>query len=351
MDDVARGINMKPSSVEPAAITLLSGKNLQDKETTRVMKPTVTCVIPAFNEGENLAQLIPMLDETLRAMSGEYSILVIDDGSADDTSAVAIALAAQYPIRLLQLSRNFGKENAITAGLDHVDSDVVILMDADCQHPVDLLPVFMKHWHAGVDMIYGVIRNRQDESALKRRLTKWFYALLSRTASIPIIPDAGDFRLFDRQVVEALRALPERTRFMKGLYSWVGFTSIGIYYQPAPRHAGRSQFRLRSLTKLAVTGLTSFSDVPLRVWGSIGAVVSLISILYGVYIMVRTLAFGIDVPGWATLTVAMTFIGGVQLFSIGILGEYIGRIFTEVKGRPVYLIRRKHGFNQPNQVS
>jgi glycosyltransferase involved in cell wall biosynthesis len=335
---------MTPASPETAATSISADTHVPDKDLTRIQKPTVTCVVPAFNEGENLTELIPMLDETLRTISSEYSILVVDDGSDDDTSAVVISLAAQYPVRLLQLSRNFGKESAITAGLDHVDTDVVILMDADCQHPVELLPVFMKHWHEGVDMVYGVIQSRDDESAFKRQATKWFYAMLSRTASIPIIPDAGDFRLFDRQVVDALRALPERTRFMKGLYSWVGFTSIGIPYRPAPRYAGRSQFHMRNLTRLAVTGLTSFSDVPLRVWSGIGALISLISILYGVYIIIRTLVFGIDLPGWATLTVAMTFIGGVQLLSIGILGEYIGRIFTEVKGRPVYLIRRSHGF-------
>ena len=341
---------MRPASLVPPTIADFSGNSEQYHPSLRDEKPTVTCVIPAFNEGRNLPCLIPKINAVLQTICSEFSILVVDDGSTDDTSAVTIAMAARYPVRLLQLSRNFGKENAITAGLDYADTEVVILMDGDCQHPVELLPIFLQHWHEGVDMVYGIISNRDEDTAFKRQATKWFYTMLSRTASIPIIPDAGDFRLFDRQVVNALRSLPERTRFMKGLYSWVGFRSVGIPYQPAPRHAGFSQFRLRSLTKLAVTGLTSFSDVPLRVWSGIGALVSLCSILYGLYIVVRVSMFGVDVAGWATLTVAMMFIGGVQLFSIGILGEYIGRIFTEVKGRPVYLIRSTHGFiKQPDQ--
>jgi glycosyltransferase involved in cell wall biosynthesis len=189
-------------------------------------------------------------------------------------------------------------------------------------------------------MVYGVLCDRANESAIKRRFTKWFYSVLSRTASISIVPNAGDFRLFDRRVVDALRSLPERTRFMKGLYCWVGFKSIGVPYRPAPRHAGKSQFNFWRLFKLAVTGLTSFTDIPLRIWSAIGFTVAALSTVYGVYITVRTLIFGIDVPGWATLTIAVTFLGGVQIFSIGVLGEYIGRIFSEVKQRPVYLVGR-----------
>ncbi|MDF3034785.1 MAG: glycosyltransferase family 2 protein [Paucimonas sp.] len=306
--------------------------------------PTVACIIPSYNEAENLARLVPMIDATLQPLSSHYYIIVVDDGSSDGTSATAVALARQYPVRLLQLSRNFGKESAITAGLDHVDTDVVILMDADCQHPVELLPVFLKHWKDGYDMIYGVISDRGNESLLKRKATGWFYSLLSRTASIPIIPNAGDFRLFDRQVVTALKILGERTRFMKGLYSWVGFRSIGVPYQPAPRFAGRSQFPMLQLYRLAVTGLTSFSDIPLRIWSGVGVLVSLCSIAFGLFIWIRTLVYGVDLPGWATLTVSTTLLGGIQLISIGILGEYIGRIFTEVKGRPTYLVRYRHGF-------
>ncbi len=232
-----------------------------------------------------------------------------------------------------------------------MSTDFVILMDADCQHPVELIPQFVEHWRNGYDMVYGVICDRANESFIKRRATRLFYKWLSRTASIPIIPDAGDFRLFDRQVVNALKALGERSRFMKGLYSWVGFRSIGVTYQPAARHAGRSQFSLRQLSRLALTGFTSFSDIPLRVWSVIGGVISLCSIFYGLYIIFRTMINGVDVPGWATVTVSMTLLGGLQLFSIGVLGEYIGRIFTEVKGRPAYLVRCRYGFEQRDRKS
>jgi len=321
-----------------------------DEQFARSATPTFTCIIPALNEAKNLACLIPKLNDVLRTIVTQYSILVIDDGSTDDTTAVAIALADTYPVRVLQLSRNFGKESAIVAGLDHADTDIVMLMDADCQHPVELVPVFYAYWQQGYDMVYGVCCDRSDESAIKRRFTKWFYSVLSRTASIPIVPNAGDFRLFDRRVVEALRALPERTRFMKGLYCWVGFRSIGVPYRPALRHAGKSQFTFRCLFKLALNGLTSFTDMPLKIWSAIGFAVAMLSTIYGVFIGVRTLIFGIDVPGWATLTVAVTFLGGLQLFSIGVLGEYIGRIFSEVKQRPVYLVGRYFNLAPQNPV-
>lgn len=309
----------------------------------------ISCVIPAYNEARNLRELIPTLHACLLQISHRPEILCIDDGSHDNTYEVAVELAQEYPVKVIQLSRNFGKEAAMTAGLEHASGDVIILMDGDCQHSIDVLPTFLQEWRKGYDMVYGIRSGRESEPLWKRKFTSVFYALMRRSTSVPIIPDAGDFRLMDRRVVNALNQLPERTRFMKGLYAWVGFKSIGCSYEVQERYAGISSFNFRKLIQLALTGLVSFSDVPLRVWSAIGAVISLISILYGAYIFIRTLWFGVDLPGFATITVGITFLGGVQLLSIGVLGEYIGRIFNEVKQRPIYIVANKAGFDSnPN---
>lgn len=313
-----------------------------------VMRPTapvISCVLPAYNEEENLAKLIPLLCAQLAELSPSYEIMVIDDGSQDHTADVVVGLAANYPVRLLQLARNFGKESALTAGIDHARGDVLILMDADFQHPLEMLPQFFAYWQQGFDMIYGIRANRSDESAWKRNCARWFYGFLARSASsVPIEPNAGDFRLLDRCVVAALQRLPERTRFMKGLYSWVGFKTIGLNYQVASRQAGRSGFNFWRLADLAVTGVTSFTNLPLRFCSGVGALVSVMAIVYGLFITLRTLIYGVDLPGWATLTVGISLLSGVQLLSIGILGEYIARVFVEVKLRPPYVIGRIHDY-------
>jgi glycosyltransferase involved in cell wall biosynthesis len=304
----------------------------------RPAQPAIVCVLPAWNEAETLPVIVPEIAAHLSRVSPHVQIIVVDDGSTDATAAVTVALGATHPVTLVRLSRNFGKEAAISAGLDHAEGDVVILMDADGQHPVAVLDAFFAEWRAGHDMVYGVRADRDDETALKRRLTGLFYSLLSRSAHVPIHPDAGDFRLMDRKVVEALRRLPERSRMMKGLYAWVGFPSKAVAFKVAPRAGGRSAFGIRRLSALAVTGFTSFSSTPLRAWILIGAGISLLSILYGVIVVVRTLVLGSDVPGWPTLVAGISFLGGVQLFSIGVLGEYVARIFAEVKARPLYLV-------------
>jgi glycosyltransferase involved in cell wall biosynthesis len=311
----------------------------------RPEQPLITCVIPGYNESANLAILLPQLVAALSKLSPRFSVLVVDDGSSDDTVATVTVCAKQYPVQLLSLSRNFGKEFAIAAGLDHAAGDVVFLMDADLQHPVALLSEFFSLWHNGYDMVYGIMNNRSHESSLKRFLTRRFYAMLSRAASIDIPLDAGDFRLFDRCVVDALKSLPERTRYMKGLYAWVGFKAVGVPFVPAERVQGHSSFNLRRLSGLALTGITSFSELPLRVVGLSGAVISLLAIGYGVVEAIRAFFFGVDVPGWATLVVGMAFLGGIQLFSLGVVGEYVGRIFNEVKSRPRYIVAQRYGFD------
>ena len=306
------------------------------------LPPSITCILPAYNEAENLQQMIPLLCEYLPRLSSRFEVLVVDDGSRDATSAVAIQLAEQYPVSLIRLSRNFGKEAAMSAGLDHADSDLVILMDSDMQHPVDVLEVFYQHWLEGYDMIYGIRADRSDEHPIKRRMTGFFYHMLSQSADVEIQADAGDFRMMDAKVVRALRALPERKRMMKGLFAWVGFRSIGVPFQVAPRFSGQTSFGIRRLSSLALTGITAFSSTPLRIWMFIGAGISCLAIAYAVIVVLRTMIWGVDVPGWPTLVAGIGFLGGMQLLSVGVLGEYVARIFSEVKARPVYLVSDYH---------
>lgn len=328
----------------------MDDNTLPSLEAKRPERPSLTCILPAYNEGANLNLLIPRLATYLARFSDQVELLIVDDGSLDDTATVATALAEEYPVTLLQLSRNFGKEAALSAGIDHADGEVVMLMDADGQHPLDVIDAFFHHWHEGYDMVYGVRNGRDDESAAKRHLTNIFYRVLSCSAEIDIHPDAGDFRLLDRKVILALRQLPERSRMMKGLYAWVGFPSKAVTFQVAPRMGGTSNFRLRHLSSLALTGFTSFSSAPLRVWMLIGAGVSVLSLVYAAFIVLCTLLFGSDVPGWPTIAAGIAFLGGIQLFSVGILGEYIARIFSEVKARPLYLVGRKVSFRDRQGV-
>lgn len=305
----------------------------------------ISCVVPVFNEEAVVVPFLEALHAMLAALATRYEIIVVDDGSRDQTVSNIMSLSASHRVKLLGLSRNFGKEIALTAGIEHAQGDVVILMDADFQHPLDVLPEFLQKWAQGYDMVYGTRNNRETESYVKRNFARLFYWLMQKITKIDIPKNAGDFRLLDKKIVDALKQFPERTRFMKGLYAWVGFKKVGVPFEVKDRAAGTSSWRLSRLTELAITGITSFSDVPLRVWGLIGFVISLISFVYAIYIVTVTMIFGADLPGFPTLVVAIMFLGGIQLLSVGILGEYIARIFTEVKQRPKYLLQIKDGFN------
>jgi glycosyltransferase involved in cell wall biosynthesis len=309
----------------------------------RPARPAISCVVPAFNEAANLTPLLTGLTAQLAELSDHWEVLVIDDGSTDATPAAMAPWLVRPGVRYVRLSRNFGKEAALTAGIDRATGDVVLLMDADLQHPASLVPQMLQAWVRGADMVCAARASRADESWAKRLGTAIFYALVNRNAAVPIPVDAGDFRLMDRRVVEALKSLPERNRFMKGLYAWVGFQNEIIPYVPAERHAGTSTFSMRSLSRLAFTGVTAFTNAPLRLWSAVGVVIALGALAFGLEIVVEHFIYGSDVPGWATLVCGMMFFSGVQLLSIGILGEYVGRIFDEVKQRPVYVVGSEAG--------
>jgi len=305
--------------------------------------PALSCVVPAYNEAAHLPRMLAELTAALAALTPRWEVIVVDDGSADDTAAALRPWLAVPGVRVLSLSRNFGKEAALSAGLEHADGDVVVMIDADGQHPLALLPQMLEGWQRGADAVCAVRDTRADESWAKRLGTRLFYRIVNAGSPMRIPTDAGDFRLMDRRVVDALLALPERNRFLKGLYAWVGFRTEFIAYTPAPRAAGRSSFSLARLLGLALTGVTAFSTLPLRLWGGIGALVALLAMAYGGWIVVERLLYGNPVPGWPTVVVSLMFFSGVQLLSIGILGEYVGRIFEEVKRRPLYVLRGSAG--------
>ena len=312
-------------------------------DTARSPRPAISCVVPAFNEADNLAPLLTGLTTQLAELTERWEVIVVDDGSRDATPAAMLPWLVRPGVRYLRLSRNFGKEAALTAGIDRAEGEVVLLMDADLQHPASLVPQMVQAWRRGADMVYAARASRGDESWAKRLGTWIFYRFVNAHSKVTIPVDAGDFRLMDRRVVDALKSLPERNRFMKGLYAWVGFRNEVIPYTPQDRHSGKTSFSMGRLLTLAFTGVTAFTTAPLRLWGMVGAVIAFGALLFGGWIVVDHFLNGIDVPGWATLVTGMMFFSGVQLLSIGILGEYVGRIFDEVKQRPVYLIGSEAG--------
>lgn len=306
--------------------------------------PTLSCVMPAYNEGKNLGALVPQVLQALQALGSQVEIVLINDGSKDNTADVIRNLCEQHrEVVGLNLSRNFGKEAALTAGIDAARGEVVVLMDSDGQHPVALVAEMVQRWREGSDVVYAIRRTRDDQSALHAGLTGLFYQLINMGNRVKIPAHAGDFRLMDRRVVDALKQLPERNRFMKGLYAWVGFASTAIDYEPLPRAAGESSFGLRGSFALALTGVLAFSIAPLRALTLLGLTLATVALGYGAFVIAEYFLWGIDVPGYATLVVGLMFFSGIQLLSIGVLSEYVGRIYEEVKQRPMYLVSQRFG--------
>ncbi len=304
----------------------------------------LSVVIPVFNESENIFLLLDQLMPVLDTCTAGFEIIFVDDGSHDDTYLqLQKAHAGDSRIKALSLSRNFGKEIAIAAGLDCARGAATVIMDADLQHPPRMIETFVSLWRQGYKNVFGQRTDRTADSTLRRMATQHFYKLFESFGETALPEGAGDFRLLDAQAVAALRAMREQARFSKGLYAWIGFKSIGVPFDVAPRAFGTSKFSYRKLTRFALDGLMSFSTMPLKVWSYVGTFISGIALFSAVYFVGETMLFGVDVPGYASLIVSVTFLAGVQLLSLGILGEYIGRIFAEVKRRPLYLVGEELG--------
>jgi len=306
----------------------------------------ISVVVPFYNEAGGVEAFYRELCLVLDGLAGHrFEVICVDDGSRDETLANLLALVERDSrFRVLELSRNFGKEAALTAGIDASRGDAVIPMDADLQDPPELIPRLIDEWLLrGADVVVARRTDRSIDPFLKRKTAELFYGVHNRLSSVKIPENVGDFRLLDRAAVEAIKALPERQRFMKGLFAWIGFKTATVDYARGARAAGSSKFSGWRLWNFALEGITSFSTVPLRVWTYIGGAGALISFLYALYIVLRIVILGVDVPGYASLLVAILFLGSLQLLSVGLLGEYIGRIYLESKQRPIYVVRREFG--------
>ncbi|NJO76181.1 MAG: glycosyltransferase family 2 protein, partial [Leptolyngbyaceae cyanobacterium RM1_406_9] len=304
----------------------------------------ISVIVPLHNEEPNVDYLFEQLTTVLQGLLS-YEIICVDDGSTDNTLKCLIEQRTyNAAIKILSLSRNFGKEIALSAGIDYAMGNAIIPIDADLQDPPELIGDLIAKWREGYDVVHATRRSRQGEAWFKRFTASAFYQVIGRVSTVPIPRDTGDFRLLDRRVVEVLKQMPERTRFMKGLFAWVGFKNTAIFYDRAERYRGRTKWNYWRLWNFAVDGITSFSSVPLKVWSYLGLVLSVFAFLYASFLIVRTLIWGVDVPGYASLMVVILFLGGVQLITLGIIGEYLGRVYEEVKRRPLYLVRDAYGF-------
>jgi glycosyltransferase involved in cell wall biosynthesis len=303
-------------------------------------RASLTVVVAAFNEQDALATVHARLATVLDGMDLDAQVLYVDDGSRDGTWQVMQDLAQRDPrVRLLRLSRNFGKELALTAGLDRVESDAAVVLDADGQDPPELIPALVALWRQGYDVVYGTRTSRAGESWFKRTTASAFYRVIGRMSATRIPADTGDFRLMSRRVLSALRGLRERQRFMKGLFAWVGYPQVAFAYEREPRLAGDSKFNYWRLWNFAIEGITGFSTAPLRVATYAGLATALLAFAYGAWIIAKTLLWGDPVQGWPTTMAVILFLGGVQLMALGTIGEYLGRLYVEAKQRPLYLVQ------------
>jgi glycosyltransferase involved in cell wall biosynthesis len=305
----------------------------------------ISIVVPVYNEAPNVAAFYDRVTNVMVRLGEPYEIIFVNDGSKDDTLDRLLVLAEKDPkVKIVDLSRNFGKEIALTAGIDYASGEAVIPIDADLQDPPELIPELVAKWREGYDVVYATRLKRDGESWLKRWTASLFYRIIRRITAIDIPKDTGDFRLLSRPAVDALKRLRERNRFMKGLFTWIGFRQTAVFYHRQARNAGKTKWSYWRLWNFALEGITSFSYIPLQFATYFGLSVAAFAFLYALFIVVRTVLFGRDVPGYPSLITVILFLGGVQLFTIGILGEYIGRIYNEVKRRPLYITRGEYGF-------
>lgn len=309
----------------------------------RSLDPSMSCVLPCRDEAQNLVRLLPRLLDEVSALVQRWEVIVVDDGSSDESASVLAEWARVDGVRIVQLSRTFGKEAALSAGLQASAGDIVVTMDGDGQHEPELIATMLDRWREGADVAYAQRENRSDEGLLKRTGSRAFYRLLNHADRFEVPDGAGDFRLMDRAVVDALLALPERNRFLKGLYAWVGFKAVAVPYTPAPRLNGRSHFSLPRLLRLSIDGLTAFTTWPLRAVSLVGFILAAAAFTYGGYLTLSYLLYGHEVGGWTTIVVALMLFSGIQLVSVGIVGEYVARIFEEAKQRPLFIVKRELG--------
>ena len=299
----------------------------------------LSVILPFYREAANAPAMLAALQKVLDQIPGEKEILAIDDGSPDNTYDVLLSLKPQYKdLHIIRFARNFGKEAALTCGLNRAKGDAVVMLDSDLQHPPEVILEMLEKWKQGDKMVYALRRNRDGDSLLRRAWTKTFYWVFRTITELDLPPGAGDFRLLDKKVVAAVNQLPERNRFMKGLMTWVGFKSSFVTFDVAERTSGKSSFSFSKLFMLAINGLTSFSNVPLRVWSLFGVLISSVATIYAIYLVISTLLFGAKTAGFASVMCGILFMGGIQLISLGVIGEYIGSIFNEVKDRPIYIV-------------
>lgn len=315
-------------------------------------KATISIIVPVLNEEQAvqifLDRVVPMLEAVCRDQlkDAAYEIVFVDDGSTDRTAETILDAAATMPqVKLVRFSRNFGKEPALAAGLQYASGAAVIPMDVDLQDPPEVVPRMVDQWLKGAEVVNAIRRRRDSDTALKRFTARSFYKLYNRIADIPIKSDVGDFRLLDRAVVDALNRLSEGSRFTKALYSWVGYRNVDIEYDRAERSSGDTKFRYGKLFRFAFDGIIASTTAPLRVWSYIGLFLGLMAFLYAAVVTTKTLVFGNDVPGYSSLIVVVLLLGGLNLLSLGIMGEYIGRMAQEVRNRPLYVVRDTHGLS------
>jgi len=301
----------------------------------------IAIVIPAYNEEDNVEIAYKRLKEVLDSTNYDYELIFVDDGSKDNTLSKLLELYEKdKKVKVISLSRNFGKEIALSAGLDYVDADAVIPFDVDLQDPPEVIPKLIAKFEEGYDVVNAVRIKREGETFLKRFTSKAFYKIINILSDIEIPQDVGDFRLISKAALNAVKQIRERKRFMKGIFAWVGFKTTSVYYERAPRYAGKTKWNYFKLINLAIEGITSFSIAPLRLASLLGLFVSFVAFLYAMWIIIQKLVYGNPVKGYPSIMVVILFLGGVQLITIGIIGEYVGRIYEEVKQRPLYIVKK-----------
>lgn len=315
--------------------------------TNPICSTVLSVVVPMYNEGDSVGEFYAQVKLALEQTGETWEIICINDGSRDTTLAQLVALHQSDPrVKVINFSRNFGKEIALTAGIDYAIGQAVIPIDADLQDPPELISELIAQWRAGYDVVNATRRTRQGEGWLKRVTARMFYQVLGQMADVKIPHNTGDFRLLSRPVVDALKRLPERTRFMKGLFAWVGFKQTTVFYDRKARYAGKTKWNYWRLWNFAIDGITSFSSIPLKVSSYLGLFIALMAFIYALFLVVRTAIYGIDLPGYASLMVVVLFLGGIQLITLGVIGEYLGRVYAETKGRPLYIVRDYYGVEQ-----